>query len=248
VPFDPNMMRRALPILLEGLRVTIELSLLAVVLAALWGIPVVAARLSPQRSLWIPAVSYIQLVRNTPVLVQMYFFYFGFAMAGLRLSGFTAGLLALVLQNAGYIAEIYRAGIAAVGDRQREAGLALGMRPHRVFLKVVLPQATKIAIPNLGSMLIGMLKDTSTFSFIGASEIIFHVQNLEQTYYQPFPLYTAAAAVYVFAAFVIDYLFRNIELALTVPPSRGVAGIWGRRRSRQITAIAERVQAADAGA
>jgi His/Glu/Gln/Arg/opine family amino acid ABC transporter permease subunit len=209
VPFDPNMMRRALPILLEGLRVTIELSLLAVVLAALWGIPVVAARLSPQRSLWIPAVSYIQLVRNTPVLVQMYFFYFGFAMAGLRLSGFTAGLLALVLQNAGYIAEIYRAGIAAVGDRQREAGLALGMRPSEAFRIVVFPQALRLVVAPLTNQFVVIIKDTALVSTLSVAEMTFNARLLVDR---------TAAAYEIFATLALLYLIVTslVAIAMTV--------------------------------
>jgi ABC-type arginine transport system permease subunit len=97
-------------------------------------------------------------------------------------------------------------------------------------------------VPNLGSMFIGMIKDTSTFQVIGAAEIIFRTQTLESTYFDPFVLFTAAAAIYVIASFVIDFLFRTIERALTVPPSGGFAGIFGRRRQRQIASVIERVE------
>jgi ABC-type amino acid transport system permease subunit len=116
------------------------------------------------------------------------------------------------------------------------------MRPHRVFLRIVLPQATKIAIPNLGSMFIGMIKDTSTFITIGAAEVIFRTQNLESSYFEPFVLFTAAAGVYVISAFVVDFLFRNLERMLTVPPSGGVAGVFGRRRQRRIASVTSRVE------
>ena len=96
-------------------------------------------------------------------------------------------------------------------------------------------------------MLIGMIKDTSVFQFIGATEIIFRTQSLENTYYQPFVLYTAAGAVYVLATFVIDYLFRNVARAMTVPPSGGLAGTLGRRRRRQINAVVERVEGVAVG-
>jgi ABC-type amino acid transport system permease subunit len=155
-------------------------------------------------------------------------------------------VISLTLLYSAFISEIYRAALLSIHRGQREAGLALGMRPHRVFLKVVLPQATKIAVPNLGSMFIGMIKDTSTFQVIGAAEIIFRTQNLENTYFDPFVLFTAAAAVYVIASFVIDFLFRNIELALTVPPSGGIAGIFGRRRQRRIASVIERVEGVSA--
>jgi His/Glu/Gln/Arg/opine family amino acid ABC transporter permease subunit len=227
-----------------GLEFAIKMAALGLVLSAVLGLLLALARMRGG-VLGFFAALYINIFRGMPALVTVLWVYFGVSLfLGINFSVYESGVISLTLLYSAFISEIYRAALLSIHRGQREAGLALGMRPHRVFLKVVLPQATKIAVPNLGSMLIGMLKDTSTFSFVGASEIIFHVQNLEQTYYQPFPLYTAAAAVYVFSAFVIDYLFRNIELALTVPPSSGVSGIWGRRRRRQITAITERVQGA----
>ncbi|MEJ1978662.1 MAG: amino acid ABC transporter permease [Acetobacteraceae bacterium] len=195
--FDPAMMWRALPVLLAGLRVTIELSLLAAVLSAFWAVPIVLARLSPLRALSVPAVSYIQIVRNTPVLVQMYFFYFGFAMAGLRLSGFAAGLLALVLQNAGYITEIYRAGITAVGERQREAGLALGMRPLEAFRIVVFPQALRLVIAPLTNQFVVIIKDTALVSTLSVAEMTFNARLLVDR---------TAAAYEVFATLAVLYL------------------------------------------
>ena len=118
-------------------------------------------------------------------------------MVGINFTVLQAGVISLTLLYSAFIAEIYRAALLSIHRGQREAGLALGMRPERVFLRVVLPQATKIAIPNLGSMVIGMIKDTSTFVLIGAVEIIFRTNNLESTYFDPFVLYTAAAGVYV---------------------------------------------------
>src|SRR5439155_1575705 len=94
--------------------------------------------------------------------------YFGWSLIlGLSFTVFQAGVIALVLLYGAFISEIYRAALEAIPRGQREAGLALGMRPIRVFLQIVLPQATKIAIPNIGSMFIGMVKDTSTFTVIG---------------------------------------------------------------------------------
>lgn len=195
--FDPNMMARAVPVLLEGLRVTALLSVLSIGLAAAWAVPVVAARLSRSRALAALAASYVQLMRNTPVLVQMYFFYFGFAMAGLRLTGFVAGLLALVLQNAAYVAEIYRAGIRAVSRLQREAGLALGMRPSEAFRIVVFPQALRLVIGPLANQFIVLIKDTALVSTLSVAEMTFDARMLVDR---------TAAAYEVFATLALLYL------------------------------------------
>jgi His/Glu/Gln/Arg/opine family amino acid ABC transporter permease subunit len=231
-----------------GLELALKMALLALVLSVLIGLLLALARMRGGVVSWIAAL-YINIFRGMPALVTALWVYFGVSIVvGINFTVYQAGVISLVLLYSAFISEIFRAALLSIHRGQREAGLALGMRPHRVFLRVVLPQATKVAIPNLGSMLIGMIKDTSTFQFIGAAEIIFRVNNLENTYFQPFVLFTAAAGVYVIASFVIDYLFRNIERALTVPPSGGIAGIFGRRRQRQIAAVVERIGGAGAGA
>src|SRR5580700_7053950 len=140
MPFDLNFVIRNLPIFGNGLVVTVELSLLAIFFAMVWGLVVAFGRIARSRLPRTLAGGYIELVRDTPVLVQMYFIYFGFAMAGFGLTGFASGLLALSLQNGGYIAEIYRAGIESISARQIEGGKALGMSRWDVMTIVVLPQ------------------------------------------------------------------------------------------------------------
>ena len=147
-------------------------------------------------------------------------------------------MIALVLLYGAFISEIYRAALEAIPRGQREAGLALGMHPLRVFVQVVLPQATKIAIPNIGSMFIGMVKDTSTFTVIGLLEVVRVTQNLNSTTFQPFVLYTAAAGVYVIAAFALDFIFRAIEKSLATPPSGpDREDALARRKQRRLEAV-----------
>jgi ABC-type amino acid transport system permease subunit len=155
-------------------------------------------------------------------------------------------VIALTLLYGAFIAEIYRAALSSIPAGQREAGLAVGMRPSRVFARIVLPQATKIAIPNLGSMFIGMIKDTSTFTLIGMLEIVHVTQDLESNLFQPFVLYSAAAGLYVIAAFVVDFVFRRIEKALTTPPSGGLSSLLRRRRRARLQAVVARVEALSA--
>jgi His/Glu/Gln/Arg/opine family amino acid ABC transporter permease subunit len=227
---------------LIGLELALKMAALALVLSVIIGLVLALARMRRGPMAWVAAL-YINIFRGMPPLVTALWVYFGVSIVvGINFSVYQAGVISLTLLYSAFISEIYRAALLSIHRGQREAGLALGMRPYRVFLKIVLPQATKIAIPNLGSMFIGMIKDTSTFQVIGAAEIIFRTQNMENQYFQPFVLFTAAAGVYVIASFVIDYLFRTAELALTVPPSGGLAGIFGRRRQRQISSVIERVE------
>jgi His/Glu/Gln/Arg/opine family amino acid ABC transporter permease subunit len=225
-----------------GLELAVKMAAVALVLSVTLGLLLALARMRGGPVAWLAAL-YINVFRGMPALVTALWVYFGVSIVvGINFSVFQAGVISLTLLYSAFISEIYRAALLSIHRGQREAGLALGMRPHRVFLKIVLPQATKIAIPNLGSMFIGMIKDTSTFLAIGAAEIIFRTQNMENLYFQPFVLFTAAAGVYVIVSFIIDFLFRNLERMLTVPPSGGVAGVFGRRRQRRIASVVSRVE------
>ena len=169
---DWRFIARSLPLFLAGLTVTIQLSLLTIVIAIVWGLVVACGRMSRHWTLRTLAGAYIEVVRNTPLLVQMYFIYFGFAMAGYGLAGFTAGLLALSLQNGGYLAEIFRAGIESISALQIEGAKALGMRRWLILRVVILPQATVRVIPPLANQFILIIKDTSLVSAIAVGDLM----------------------------------------------------------------------------
>src|SRR5258708_1098614 len=160
VPFDLRFLVRLLPELLEGAKVTVELALLTMAICLVWGLLVALAQSAKGPLSWL-AGAYVQLVRNTPLLIQMYLVYFGFSMAGFGLSGFASGLLALCAQNGGYVAEIYRGGLQSVSIRQFEAGRALGMRRRTLYTTVILPQVVAPGIPPLTNPHIPILTDTS---------------------------------------------------------------------------------------
>jgi len=202
--FDTELLLRALPVLLGGMIVTLELGVLAIALSLAWGLIVVLGRVSSVRAVSLTAAVYIQVVRNTPVLVQMYFLYFGLAMHGVRLPGFAAGLIALVLQNGGYIAEIYRAGIASVSRAQREAGLALGLRPALTFRLVILPQAIRAVMPPLGNQFLVIMKDTALASALSVADMTFEARLL---------IDRTAAAYEIFLILALLYLALNSALA-----------------------------------
>jgi polar amino acid transport system permease protein len=216
VPFDPSMMLRAVPVLLDGLLVTLELAGLAIVASLAWGLVIVLGRLSRFLPLAWLCAGYVQLVRNTPVLVQMYFFYFGFAMVGLRLSGFVAGLLALVLQNGGYVAEIYRAGIATVGRQQREAGLALGMGPLEALRIVVFPQALRLVLPPLANQFVTIVKDTALVSTLSVADMMFWARRLIDRTAAAYEIFADLTLLYLLLTATIAVLMRAAEWRLRV--------------------------------
>jgi His/Glu/Gln/Arg/opine family amino acid ABC transporter permease subunit len=227
----------------HGLLTALEVAGTAIVISVVIGLLLAMARMSKPPLTWFAAF-YINVCRGLPVLVTAIWVYFSLSLfLGVNFTVFQAGVICLVLLYGGFISEIYRAALEAIPRGQREAGLALGMRPIRVFVQIVLPQATKIAIPNIGSMFIGMIKDTSVFTVIGLLEVTRVVQNIGSTTYQYFVLYSAAAGTYVIATFVLDFLFRAIERSLTTPPSGRIARFTTSRRRRRIERVVRDVQA-----
>jgi His/Glu/Gln/Arg/opine family amino acid ABC transporter permease subunit len=229
---------------LRGLLLAIEVSLVAMALSIIAGILLAAARMSKGPISWL-GVAYINIFRGIPALVSVIWVYFGWSLVlGISFTVFQAAVIALVALYSAFIAEIYRSALEAIPRGQREAGLALGMSPLRVFARVVLPQATKIAIPNIGSMFIGMVKDTSVFTIIGLVEVVRVTQNINSITFQPFVLYTGAASLYVIAAFGIDFVFRAIEKSLSTPPKGRIAHLVHGRRRRRVEQVVRDYQAA----
>jgi His/Glu/Gln/Arg/opine family amino acid ABC transporter permease subunit len=228
--------------LYHGFITALECAFFALILSTVAGLLLALARMSKPPVSWLAAF-YINLFRGIPALVSVLWVYFGLSLLlGINFTVLQAGVIALTLLYSAFIAEIYRAALQSIPKGQREAGLALGMKPTRVFLRVTLPQATKVAIPNLGSMFIGMVKDTSVFTVIGMIEIVHVTQDTNSTAFQPFVLYTAAAGLYVVAAFTLDFIFRMIEKALTTPPSGGLANLLKRRRTARVELVVQRVE------
>ena len=137
-----------------------------------------------------------------------------------------------------YLAEIFRAALNGRAPRSAEAGLALGLKRWQVFFRVTIPQAARIALPNIGSMLIGMVKDTSTFMVIGLVEVVYVSESIVSTTFEPFVIYTAAAALYVIVAFAIDFTFRILEQAVGGRATGRMAVLLTARRRKRLTALA----------
>ncbi len=233
---------------LKGLEVALEVSLVAMALSVVVGILLALARMSKPPLSWF-GVAYINVFRGVPALVSVIWVYFGWSLLlGVNFTVFQAAVIALVALYGAFIAEIYRSALEAIPKGQREAGLAVGMTTLKVFMRITLPQATKIAIPNIGSMFIGMVKDTSVFTIIGLLELTRVTQNINSVTFQPFVLYTAAASLYVLAAFAIDFVFRAVEKTLTTPPQGRIAYALHGRRRRRVEQVIRDFQAGTASA
>ena len=213
---DFSFVTRVAPTLAEGLATTILLAVPAILLAAAWGIVVVMGLLARSRVLASITRGYVEVVRNTPILVQMFFIFFGSGYAGYPVSGFTAGLLALVLQNGAYAAEIYRGGIRAVTHRFAEAGLALGLTPRRAFRLIVLPMAIRNVIPPLSNQGVLIIKDTSLVATISVAELTFQARLLADRTAAVFEIFFTLALFYLVLTAVFSGGMRLLERRIRI--------------------------------
>lgn len=226
--------------LLQGLFTAFNVAFSALFLSLVLGLILAMMKMSRFSALRIFAGVYINIFRGIPALVSVVWVYFGWSLLfGYNFTVYQAGVIALTLLYSSFFAEIFRTALEAVHKGQREAGLALGMTRFRIFRSVVMPQALKIAVPNIGSMYIGMIKDTSTFTVIGLSELVFVMQSINAEYFQPFVLFTAAAGLYVGAAFLVDFVFRMIEGGFSYPKQGAVKRFLTRRKRAQVQKLIE---------
>jgi His/Glu/Gln/Arg/opine family amino acid ABC transporter permease subunit len=224
---------------LHGLTTALKVSIVALFISMVIGLLFAVMRMMPAPWSW-PATIYVNVFRGLPALVSIIWVYFGWSLAlGITLNVFQASVIALVLLYSAYLAEIFRAALSAIHHGQREAGSALGLKRSHVFVLVVLPQAARIAIPNIGSSLIGMVKDTSVFMTIGLAEVVYVSENAVAATFQPFVLYTAAGVIYVVVAFAIDFVARILERTIGGQPSGRIPLLITARKRRRLTALAE---------
>ncbi len=213
MPFDLHFIARLMPALLQGAQVTVELAVLTMLICVVWGLLVALAQGTQGPLSW-AAGGYIQVVRNTPLLIQMYLIYFGLSLAGIPLSGFVSGLLALCLQNGGYVAEIYRGGLQSVSARQYEAGRALGMRRWTLYRIVILPQVFARVIPPLTNQAISITKDTSQVAAIAVMDVMKVAQVWVESSANTYDVFLGVAVIYLSLTTVISLAARVVEQRL----------------------------------
>jgi His/Glu/Gln/Arg/opine family amino acid ABC transporter permease subunit len=202
---------RFMPVLLEGALVAVEVAAGALLFALAGGLVLALATLAPLRILRIIGRSYIELMRGTPALTQLFIIYFGLADIGLGMPPMAAAIVGLGANGAAYLAEVFRAGISAVHRGQNEAALSLGLPPIDVMRFVVLPQATRIMVPPFCNYAIQLLKDTSLVSSVAAPEIMFRARNLVMDTYLSMHVYVLAAAIYLAISIPLSHLASRLQ-------------------------------------
>jgi ectoine/hydroxyectoine ABC transporter permease protein EhuD len=209
--FDTQVAVENLGPLLAGLLITIELTVVVIVLSLGFALLVALGGMSRWRLLrWI-IKAYIEVMRGTPLLLQLIYIYYVLPEIGIRLDAFTAGVVGLTLNYSAYISEVYRGGIQAVPKGQHDAAAALGMTRALAMRRIVLPQAIRIVIPTLGNYFISLFKDTALCSVVSIQEVVFTAQIIAARNFQYFTLYTVVAAMYFLVSFPAARLVGWLE-------------------------------------
>jgi len=204
--------------LLGGLGTTVTVALGSLMFALVFGLVVALMRVSRWRVLRGLATAYIEFIRGTPALVQLFVIYFGLPDAGITPTPMQAAIIGLGVNGAAYLAEIYRAGIEAIHKGQMEAALTLGMTPARAMQYIILPQALRTMLPPMTTFAITLLKDTALVSVVAAPEIMFYARNLVTESYQSMYVYLIVAIIY---------------LSMTIPMARVAAALERSKRRWQ---------------
>ena len=197
--------------LLAGLLMTVELTLVVIVLSLAFALLVALGGLSRFTPLRWLVKSYVEIMRGTPLLLQLIYVYYVLPEIGIRLDSFTAGIIALTLNYSAYLSEVYRAGIQAIARGQHDAAAALGMTGTLAMRRIILPQAIRIVLPTLGNYFIGLFKDTALCSVVSIQEVVFTAQILAARNFQYFTLYTIVGIMYFAVSFPAARLVGYLE-------------------------------------
>jgi polar amino acid transport system permease protein len=200
----------AWPLLLRGTWTTINLSLTATLLGLVVAIVCAWGKTSGPTFVRYLVNAYIEVIRNTPFLVQLFFFFFALPSLGVRWTAHTAALTAMVVNLGAYATEIIRAGIESIPRGQIDAGLALNLKAHQIFRFVILKPALKAIYPALTSQFILLMLSSAVVSAISADDLTSVAANLQSQTFRSFEIYIVVAAIYLALALAFSALFRAV--------------------------------------
>jgi polar amino acid transport system permease protein len=201
-----------LPSLFEGLQQTVFLTFAGMAVALVVGLAIALARLDPRKwYLTIPARIFVEVIRGTPLLLQLFYIFYVLPTFGIRLDRTFAAILGLGINTGAYLSEVFRAGIDAVPKGQWEASDALGMPRALTMRHVILPQAVRIVIPPVGNYFISMFKDTALASSISVSELLFSGQLLAAQSFRYLEIYTVVFGIYLLVSYPASLGVRWLE-------------------------------------
>lgn len=207
-----SLLKESLPLLGQGLVLTLQLSALSLAIAMVLGIGASLLGMSKHAPLRAINAVYVSIIRGTPLLVQGFFIYFGLTgVLGVRISAFAAGTIALSLNAGGYLSEIFRGGIQAVDPGQREAARSLGLSARQTTWRIIIPQAIRICIPSVVNQWCITIKDTSIISVIGLAELTKMGQQIIARTYQSFQVWIIVGVMYFAVIWLLTLAARYVE-------------------------------------
>jgi polar amino acid transport system permease protein len=216
-----------LPSLLQGAMVTIAVSLLAFGLALVFGLLLGIARISRVAPLRAVVACYIQFIRGTPLLLQLFFIYYVLPYGGIVLTPFVSGALGLTLNYAAYMAEVFRAGIQAIPKGQTEAGQSVGMSRGLLMRRIILPQAFRIIVPSIGNFFVSIFKDSALVSVITMRDLMFSGQLLASATYKHFEIFAEVAVIYFLISYPTAKFVEWVEVKVDITKRPLVIGMRG---------------------
>jgi His/Glu/Gln/Arg/opine family amino acid ABC transporter permease subunit len=206
-----ELLKKFLLYILKGAEVTVHLTVFSLILSVALGLLGAITRTSANRILSAISTTYVEIIRGTPALLQLFIIYFGLANYHVRMEGVTAAIIALGFIGGAYLTETFRAGIEAVDKGQVEAALSLGMRAPVVMRRIVLPQAMLIVLPPFGNFVIGLIKDTSLALTISVPEIMYRAYDVSSQTFRSMEVFSIAGMIYLAICFPLSRAVKYLE-------------------------------------
>ena len=213
---DFELMGRVLPFFLKAAVMTVELSVLSILIGLAMGAISAAGSLSNNKLFYYSARSYVSVIRGTPCLIQLFILYFGGPQIGIQLDPFAAGVIGLGVNIGAYMSETMRGAIIAIDNGQNEAARTLGLSKFKTFYYVILPQAARLMVNPLGVNINAQIKATALVSTISLVELTYTAQRYIGSTYKPFEMFAIAAVLYMVIIFVVGrgvaFVDKRVEI------------------------------------
>jgi His/Glu/Gln/Arg/opine family amino acid ABC transporter permease subunit len=220
--YNWNVVWESLPELRQGLIITLQVSIVGMSLAIVFGLLCAIGRLSQYGYIKKLSIIIIDFARSIPLFVLLFWVYYGLSLKfSINLTAFQAGAIALGITGGAYMAEVFRGGINAVDLGQREAALAIGLTQAKAFNLIVLPQAIRIIIPQAVNVYVGLLKGATIVSVIGVADMIYVAQYISLNSFTPFEMYSAVGIAFIAMTISIAGLAFLLEARLNKGRTRG---------------------------
>jgi len=186
--FNMDVMEDQWPLLFSGLGVTLEISIVSIILATIFGLLIALARIQNNKMINAILIAYLEICRATPIVVALIIVYFGLPFLNITFTPFASAVIVIVFVHASYIGEAFRAGLLAISSTQKEASLSLGMTKRQTFQYILIPQAFRLILPSLANQWTGIIKDTAICTILAITELLKAAQIISTWKANPTPL------------------------------------------------------------